>query len=97
MSGGQVMVVIIVALVMLTGIIKTVVLGRDSSCGSKRSRNNETAAGQAQRDETLAALNARLDTVIDRLGVLEKIVTDEDRDLRRKFDDLDTRNHRPSA
>lgn len=100
MSGGQIMVVAIVAMVMLAGIIKASIMAKHGyetdKCGRRRKPKGD-AAGTAQRDDALAELNARLDKVIDRLSVLEKIVTDEDRDLRRKFADLEGRDNRPSA
>ena len=100
MSGAQMMVVMIVALVMLTGIIKSALYARHGgpsrSCGPRDTDRPNRA--RAERDDTLNELNARLDQVIDRLAVLEKIVTDEDRDLRRKFADLDSkRDDRPTA
>ncbi len=90
------MVVCIVALLMLSGIIKTAVMGRSVACSGQRSnrrsrRRNRREGGEAAMasQDDLATLNARLETVIDRLAVLEKIVTDEDVKLKREFADLE--------
>lgn len=101
MSDGQIFVLCIIAMVMATGIIKNAMGDRSTGGGcSKRSRRQRRRAGgeaTATPEDSLATLNARLDSVIDRLAVLETIVTDEDRQLRRKFDELDRNNHRPTA
>ena len=92
MEGGQIMVVAIVALVMAAGVIKAAIYGKNGApnkCGPKRRRRHSETSTPTASDETLSELNAQLDKVIDRLAVLEKIVTDEDRTLRREFDNLE--------
>lgn len=91
MNGGQLTAVIIVALVMLTGIIKSVIHGPRNikSCGpykrGKRRSNAETTDAQT---DMLVKMNEQLDRISARLSALETIVTDEDRELKRQFQDL---------
>lgn len=98
MNGGQMMVVCIVALVMLTSLIKASMRNGDDSgaCSSKRRRPNKE---DGTRDEILVKMNEQLDRITSRLTALETIVTDEDRELKREFSSLrsDVSNARKSV
>lgn len=98
MNGGQMMVVCIVALVMLTSLIKASMRNGDDSgaCSSKRRRRNKE---DGTRDEILVKMNEQLDRITSRLTALETIVTDEDRELKREFSSLrsDVSNARKSV
>ncbi len=87
MEGGQIMVVCIVALVMLTSLLK-------ASIHSKHNANKKDmrhpGKDTAQRDEMLVKMNDQLDRITARLTALETIVTDEDRELQREFQTLKT-------
>ena len=98
MEGGQLMVVLIVAMAMGTGIITTWIDAKYGKGKSRRSRKHGRHQAPEMDTTELSDLNQRLDSVIDRLAVLEKIVTDEDRALKREFARMDNDpNSQPRA
>lgn len=98
MEGGQLMVVLIVAMAMGTGIITTWIDAKYGKGKSRRSRKHGRNQAPEMDTTELSDLNQRLDSVIDRLAVLEKIVTDEDRALKREFARMDNDpNSQPRA
>ncbi|ACT60600.1 hypothetical protein [Hirschia baltica] len=96
MEGGQVMVVCIVALVMLTSLIKASIQSKNNANKKDMRKANENTA---QTDELLFKMNDQLDRITARLTALETIVTDEDRELKREFQTLksDVSNVRKSV
>lgn len=80
MEGGQVMVVLIVAIVMFSGIIRA-----KMGLGGRRSRSNQTEYG-IRDDSAVAAENHRLRGEItdlrERIQILERVVTDNEGSLR---------------
>jgi hypothetical protein len=80
MEGGQVMVVLIVAIVMFSGIIRA-----KMGLGSRRGRRNQAEYG-IRDDSAVAAENHRLRSEItdlrERVQILERVVTDNEGSLR---------------
>ncbi len=99
MEGGQIMVVAIIAIVMTAQVIKAAVTGKGDAwnmwgCGpytkrSRRRRRDSETPITPDQTEVLAKMNQQLDRITERLAALETIVTDEDRELKRKFSDLE--------
>jgi len=89
MEDGQIMVVLIVAIVMIASIIKAKIKAESGenlkhSKKHRRAQQNE----RLERDEFLFKMNEQLDRITQRLAALETIVTDEDRELKREFQSL---------
>ena len=89
MEDGQIMVVLIVAIVMIASIMKAKIraeAGGNPKCSKKRRRNRPIE--RDERDTVLLKMNEQLDRITERLAVLETIVTDEDRELKKEFQSL---------
>lgn len=89
MEDGQIMVVLIVAIVMIASIIKAKIRaeGDENLKHSKKHRRAQQNE-RLERDEVLFKMNEQLDRITQRLAALETIVTDEDRELKREFQSL---------
>ena len=80
MTGGQIMVVLIVAIVMIATVIK----GKHGS-GARRGRALGTDAGDAAE---AARLRQEVAQLKDRLAVLERITVEKESSLERQIDEL---------
>ncbi len=89
MEDGQIMVVLIVAIVMIASIIKAKIRaeGGENLKHSKKHRRAQQNE-RLERDEVLFKMNEQLDRITQRLAALETIITDEDRELKREFQSL---------
>ncbi len=77
MSDGQIFVLIIVGMSMATGVIISYI---ETKAKSKK-RN-------FKGDQRLDAIEAKLDKIVSRLEALETIATDEDAELKKKFEKM---------
>ena len=61
-----------------------------------KSRRAELSRGSSREDDAvMGAMQAQIDKLTDRVAVLERLVTDEDRRLAREMDGLRDRNRPP--
>jgi hypothetical protein len=79
MSGGQIMVVLIVALVMITGIMK-------ARMGIRRDRHGNEV--MARDDGETLRLRDEVKQLRDRLAVLERITIEKENSLEREIESL---------
>jgi uncharacterized protein YlxW (UPF0749 family) len=82
MTGGQMMVVLIVAIVMLASIVKSKHGG--SRRGSRRGRDHAVEGGGAEN----ARLQAEVAELKKRLAVLERITIEKENSLEREIESL---------
>lgn len=67
---------------------------RGGACSGRKSRSRRSAPDYQERDEVaslkaeLEASHGQVDLLTRRIEALETILTDQDRELRRQFDDL---------
>ena len=83
MNGGQIMAIVIVAIVMLASIIKTAIGG-----GRSRRRHRQTEAISAESNAENARLRDEVKQLKERLAVIERITVEKENSLERQIEAL---------